>query len=178
MADPITIDAVEYLPENGSTVELRERGPFTYVGIGPRASDGWTCLTLRSPGASRNFNVTVGYVYAITIRGTRHVLETPDERWKLRAEELRGLIESRREEWAATYFDRSSPSYFKAQSDYVSPYDPEYEMARQRRQDRPSQARSSAARRKVADQQEAGGCVGMILILLLPFVAVTLLLAR
>jgi hypothetical protein len=156
----VVIDSVEYLPETGKYAELRERGPFSYVGIGPRSSDGWTCLTLRASGASRNFNITVGYLYALTVRGKRHVLEVPDERWKIKAEEIRFLIEGKREDWAAPYFDPTSPSYFKHQPGYRSPYDPEHEALRRAKKERPTVSRRAAR----AEPQPTGCAVLLVLV--------------
>jgi hypothetical protein len=103
---------IEYMP-NGSKLEyVRKRG-LIYIAVGPRPSDGFTVLKIRSPGASKNHNIEVGAVYAVTVGGRRHVLETPNGRWKLRAQELRHLLGEPIEDWTVEYFNSASPKYFK-----------------------------------------------------------------
>src|SRR4051812_13167992 len=109
---PILLNAVEYRSERGG--DLRRKGPVLYVGIRPRSSDGHMCLMVRAPHARRNFNIPVACVEALTTKkGVRHALEVPADNWKLRAEEVRFIVEKTREAWALEAFDPNSASYFK-----------------------------------------------------------------
>lgn len=104
---------VEYEPSTRAGRIARKNGQI-YVGIGLRASDGITVLKIRAPGSTKNHNIEVGQLYAVTVNGRRHVLETPWERWRLREQELRALLDGGfNESWAAEYFDPASPKYFK-----------------------------------------------------------------
>jgi len=109
---PILLNAVEYRSERGG--DLRSKGPVLYVGIRPRSSDGHMCLMVRAPHARRNFNIPMASVEAVTTKkGVRHPLEVPAENWRLRAEEVRWIVEKTREPWAHDAFDPDSASYFK-----------------------------------------------------------------
>ena len=119
--------SVEYEP-NTRGERLHKKTDQIYVCVGPRKSDGFTCLTIEPPQGGRRHNIYVGSVYAITIRGRRHVLETPWERWRIRAQEIVKLIVGHfTEDWAAEYFDPASPKYFKRTPDYEPQVDPEVE---------------------------------------------------
>lgn len=114
---------VEYEPNTRADHYVRKRNQI-YLGVGERPSDGFTTLKIKAPGASRVHNIEVGQVYAVTVDGRRHVMETPRERWKLRAQEIARAIEGRfSEDWVAEYFDPSSSKYFKHSVDYESPVD-------------------------------------------------------
>lgn len=126
MADEQLID-VEYLAGGNRFEFVRKRGR-TYKGIIRHRDGGITCLAIRAPAGTRNHYIEVGNVYAITRDGTRHVLETPNGRWKLRAQEIHKLLDGNfSEDWAADYFDPASPLYFKREQGYEPEIDQELE---------------------------------------------------
>jgi hypothetical protein len=122
MVSTRTLDRVEYYPHTRGD-EVRCKVNAAYLGVIERASDGMTVLSIRGPSSSRAHNIEVGQVYAITVAGQRHVLQTPSERWRIRAAEIGWVVTREREEWAAPYFDPRSPKYYRAAADYESPTD-------------------------------------------------------
>ena len=152
------ITTVEYLPENGMNFDNVTRGPYSFVGVGLRKSDGYTVLSLRAPEAKRVFNIPVGNVYAITIDGKRHVMETPFYSWSLRAAELRRIIEGFTEVWVVDYFDPNSPKYFKHQIGDK----PIHLMDNYRRIEREERAKKNAVRK--ASSAQSAGCTGVLAI--------------
>ena len=142
---------IEDMPNGGKLEYVRKRGQI-YIAVGPRSSDGFTVLKIRSPGASKNHNIEVGAVYAVTVGGRRHVLETPNGRWKLRAQELRHLLGEPIEDWAVEYFNSASPKYFKRASDYVPEIDASLEAA----------FRDPTRTRAVPDFRSSGVSVGTV----------------
>jgi hypothetical protein len=77
------IDLIEH---SGGTL----RG-VDYLGVGPR-HDGFTCLQVRKPGASRKTHIEVGQVGRIVARGRTLVPSSPDN-YEPRANEIRVFLE-------------------------------------------------------------------------------------
>ncbi|GJE42862.1 hypothetical protein [Methylobacterium soli] len=106
----IILDAVTYRTlgrdEAGRIVTIRD---VAYQGVMERRSDGFTVLSVLKPGAARTFNIEVGAVLSVLAHGREWNPETPERRWRLRAEELRAFVEEAEvADWAQPYFDPAS----------------------------------------------------------------------
>jgi 1,2-phenylacetyl-CoA epoxidase PaaB subunit len=154
---------VEYYPSTRGE-DVKHKVGAVYLGVIERASDGFTVLSIRTPDAKRAHNIEVGQVYAVTVRGQRHVLATPWSRWRVRSAEIRRLVEGDLEEWAKPYFDPASHKYFRRQPDYEEQTDAAAEQKHRRLVvgERHSRRNRGSAR----EQHEGSGCL-MILMLLL-----------
>jgi hypothetical protein len=126
------LDLVEYYPSTRGD-DVKYKSGVEYLGVIERASDGFTVLSIRSPGAARAHNIEVGQVYAITLKGCRYVLKTPWGRWRVRAAEIKHLIDGELDEWAVPYLDPDSPKFYEREADYEDQTDADAERAYRRR---------------------------------------------
>lgn len=111
-AEPLVIDLVEYDPL-AAVDRVAVKRDQLYLGVRERKGDGITCLGIRNRGAERGHNIEVGLVLALTVRGQRHVLATPPGRYRIRSQEIVRIVEGQfSEDWAAPYFDPSSPKFW------------------------------------------------------------------
>lgn len=106
---PIILDRVDYETAGGRKVEI---SGVTYLGLGPRESDGFTVLSVMKPGSTRAFSIETGNVLSITKDGAGFRPLTRPGRFRLREAEMRSFIEGTPlVEWARPYFDPSSEKY-------------------------------------------------------------------
>ena len=152
MSDPVIL-TVEYYAGRWTMTEI---AGVHYLGVIERASDGFTVLSVKRPGGQRAFNVQVGEVYAVTVFGRRHILKTPSERHRIRAQEIKLIVEGKRDEWSDPYFDPTSPKRYDRQADYSDPTDQEHEAKRNRPKG------TSAPRRREPDVEPGAGCAPML----------------
>lgn len=103
MSDPVIL-TVEYYAGRWTMTEI---AGVRYLGVIERASDGFTVLSVKRVGGPRAFNIQVGEVYALTLHGQRHILKTPSERHRIRAQEIKLIVEGRRDDWSDPYFNTS-----------------------------------------------------------------------
>lgn len=149
------IELVEYYP-NTRGEDIKHKANARYLGVIERASDGFTTLSIKADSATRAHNIEVGSVYAITYQGKRTVLRTPWGRWKIRAAEIRSLLEGELEDWAKPYFDPASPKFFKREEGYVDQTDPDAE--RKYRRVVLGEQPVNRARREATELAQQGGC--------------------
>lgn len=127
-SDPAIL-TVEYYAGRWTITEI---AGAQYLGVIERASDGFTVLSIKRMGGQRAFNIQVGEVYAITLDGHRHVLKTPSERFRIRGQEIKLVVEGKRDDWSDPYFNPSSPKRYDRQPDYSLFTDHEHEAKRNR----------------------------------------------
>lgn len=155
------IDLVEYYP-NTRGEDVKHKANARYLGVIERASDGFTTLSIKADSATRAHNIEVGSVYAITYRGKRTVLRTPWGRWRIRAAEIRSLLEGELEPWAKPYFDPASPKFFKREEGYVDQTDPDAE--RKYRRVVWGEQPVNRAKREATDLAQRGGCAVFLVV--------------
>jgi hypothetical protein len=158
---PIVLDLVEYYPSTRGE-DVKHKAQAIYGGVVERASDGFTVLRLTSPSASRAHQIEVGSVYAITLNGRRHVLQTSWGRYRVRAQEIRRIIEGEVEEWARPYFDPASEKWFKRAPDYEDQTDPDAERKHSRLVLGEPVARGRSSRTQTQAAPPAGCAVVMV----------------
>lgn len=144
---PVVLDLVEYYPSTRGD-DIKHKHQVEYLGVVERASDGFCVLRVRAAGASRAHQMEVGDVYAISVHGRRSIMQTPRDRWKIRAQEIKQLVEGEVEEWAKPYFDPASDKWFKRAPDYRDETDDDGERKYRRLilGEQPPGRRSTAAR--------------------------------
>ena len=152
-ATPVILDLVEYYTPS-DFISHKQR--VQYQGVVERASDGFTALRIMVPGAQRAQQIEVGNLYALTINGRRVVLQSPRDRWRIRAQEVRREVEGQIDEWAKPYFDPGFDKWFKRAPNYRDETDEEAERKYRRLilGEQPAK-RSSTARAKTPEPQ---GC--------------------
>jgi len=167
MADGPILDLVEYYP-NTRGDDVKHKAKAEYLGVIERASDSYTMLSIRTADAKRAHNIEVGQVNAITVRGQRRVLQTPWGRWRIRAAEIRQVMEGELEDWAKPYFDATSPTYYRREPGYEDQRDNDAE----RKYRRLILSEAPPSRRAAAQAPEPQGCavalmVGVVTVLAL-----------
>lgn len=89
----IVIDQVDYVPRSASIRSATARN-VQFLGVVPRKSDGFHCLSFRKPNSSKAYNVEVGLVLGIRMGGREwRKPNTNSFTWRERAAQLRSFIE-------------------------------------------------------------------------------------
>ena len=113
---------VEYYGR-GRSERVQRKEYQLYLGVEENPSSGMTCLVIKDVlndqgGYGRRHFIEVGSVYAIALTTNisawdRYVLRTPPGNWKIRAQEIKLIVEGKVDDWAKEYFDPNSDKFFE-----------------------------------------------------------------